>query len=203
MILTGPEIRRQVERGTIEIDPYVPGHVNPASVDLTLGRTVAEYMLMSERKMSATEIGDRFERSDAETGDRFEYFLDSKREYHVTRQPIPESGLLIRPGHLYLMHTVERVRTDRYVIVIDGKSSLARLGVLVHLTAGYVDPGFDGNYTLEVACVLPVRLYAGMRVCQIRFQALVGEVEDYKQRGNYVGERAAGPVPSQSWRQFK
>ncbi len=178
MILTGPEIRRQVAEGGISIDPYVPEHVNQSSVDLTLGDEVAVY----ER----------------------DSFLDSKIEYGVQRWKISDDGsITLMPGQLYLMHTVERVRADKFAILIDGKSSLGRLGVLVHLTAGYVDPGFDGQYTLEVACVVPVRLYAGMRVCQIRFHTLHGELESYQERGNYVGERAVGPVPSQSWRQFK
>jgi dCTP deaminase len=178
MILTGPAIREQVELGNIEIDPFVPEHVNPASVDLTLGEEVAVY----ER----------------------DSFLDSKLEYGVQRWKISDDGsITLMPGQLYLMHTVERVRADKFVGVLDGKSSLARLGVVIHLTAGYIDPGFDGNFTLEVTCVVPVRLYAGMRVCQIRFHTLYGEVESYQERGNYVGERATGPVPSQSWRQFK
>jgi dCTP deaminase len=84
--------------------------------------------------------------------------------------------------------------------VLDGKSSLGRLGVSVHATAGFGDPGFDGQWTLEVTCVLPVRLYAGMRVAQVRFHAVQGEVQQYA--GNYV-EHATGPVASRSWRQFK
>jgi dCTP deaminase len=183
VILTGPEIRRQIAEGGIRIDPYVPEHVNQSSVDLTLGDEVVTY------DMNPFTNGAVFE-------------LDARVENKFERKKIGKS-ITLAPGTLYLMHTVERVHTDKFAIMIDGKSSLGRLGVLVHMTAGYVDPGFDGQYTLEVTCVLPVRLYAGMRVCQIRFHTLHGELESYQERGNYVGERAVGPVPSQSWRQFK
>jgi dCTP deaminase len=187
MILTGPEIKEQIRLGNIEINPYVSENVNPASVDLTLGDDVVTYTTLSEMR-----------------GDNgLVKFLDSKREYHVEHWHVPPAGFLIRPGQLYLMHTVERVCAKRFVPVLDGKSSIGRLGVCVHLTAGFGDPGFDGQYTLEVTCVLPVRLYAGMRIAQMRFHAVQGVVEDYKRRGNYVGERATGPVASQSWRQFK
>ena len=185
MILTGPEIRRQVELGNIEIDPFVPEHLNPASVDLTLGNDVATYSPLSVLGASGT----------------FVEFLDSKREYFLEHHHIPDPGFLIRPGQLYLMHTVERVCSKKFVPVLDGKSSLGRLGVSVHVTAGFGDPGFDGQWTLEITCVLPVRLYAGMRVAQMRFHAVQGEIEQYA--GNYSGETARGPVASRSWRQFR
>lgn len=183
VILTGPEIREQIELGNIEIDPYVPEHVNPASVDLTLGNVAVVYVSHAMgRELSSNEI-----------------ILNSKIENETKKFSFNE--IVLRPGELYLMHTVERVRATRFVSIVDGKSSLGRLGVSVHQTAGYGDPGFNGQYTLEVTCVLPVRLYAGMRVAQMRFHAVQGEVEEY--RGNYVGEAARGPVASRSWRQFK
>lgn len=192
MILTGPEIKCQVAEGGIMINPYNSEHVNQSSVDLTLGQEVLQYILRGTvRCFGEHRVYDPGA------------YLDSKIENDCARTFIPPDGLILEPGFLYLMHTVESVCTDKFAIMIDGKSSLGRLGVLVHMTAGYVDPGFDGQYTLEVSCVLPVRLYAGMRVCQIRFHTLHGELENYQERGNYVRERAVGPVPSQSWRQFK
>lgn len=178
MILTGPAIRAAIDRGDIEIDPFNPEHVNPASVDLTLGDEVLVYSRCGEPHL----------------------LLDAKKD-NPTCVILINGWLDIQPGHLYLMHTVERVRAARFVPILDGKSSLGRLGVSVHQTAGYGDPGFDGQYTMEVTCVLPVRLYAGMRVAQIRFHAVQGEIEMY--RGNYVGEAASGVVASRSWRQFK
>lgn len=187
-ILTGPAIRDQVQRGTIEIDPYVPEHVNPASVDLTLGTTYARYKKFRPPPYAPEEGYN---------------FLDAREEQEVERFEMggTESSLHLAPGFLYLMHTVERVYTDVFVPVLDGKSSIGRLGVSVHVTAGYGDPGFNGQYTLEVTCVHPVVLYAGMRIAQMRFHTVMGDIELYG--GNYVEETARGPVASRSWRQFK
>lgn len=183
MILTGPEIRRQVELGEIEIDPFVPEHVNPASVDLTLGQ---KFLTFPQRlDMAFVFVGT----------------LDSSRENEMEENWILPDGVVLVPNRLYLMHTAESLHTSKFVTCIDGKSSLGRLGILVHLTAGYGDTGFRGEYTLEVAVVHPVRVYAGMRFCQARFHAVQGEVEQYA--GNYTGEASRGPVASMSWRQFK
>jgi dCTP deaminase len=115
-----------------------------------------------------------------------------------------EHGFHIEPGRLYLMHTRERICTRKYVPIIDGKSSIGRLGVLVHVTAGYGDPGFDGQYTLEVTSIAhTVVLYPGMRIAQMRFHAIQGDVADYQERGSYTGADAVGPVRSASWRQFR
>jgi dCTP deaminase len=101
------------------------------------------------------------------------------------------------------MHTAERIVTDSFVPVLDGKSSLGRLFMQVHATAGYGDPGFDGQYTLEVTVTQPVVIYAGMRFCQIRFHTLVGfQRTSYQAKGHYIGPLAEGPVASMSWKQF-
>ncbi len=197
-ILTGPAIREQVERGTIEIDPYVPAHVNPNSVDLTLGDEVLVYVLKPPPDRVVMDFVTDFlpgPRS-YEDGE----YLDAKKE-NPTQSFNLSDGIILEPGELYLMHTVERVYTDVFVPVLDGKSSIGRLGVCMHITAGYGDTGFNGQYTLEVTCVKPARLYAGMCVAQMRFHTVMGEIELYG--GNYVGEAARGPVASRSWRQFK
>lgn len=178
-ILSGNAIADAVGKGKIRIDPFVERHLNPASVDLTLGDVAMIYTtdIFGERKLDAkvepkTNIW-RFEALDLE------------------------------PGKLYLLHTAERIWTRSYVPVLDGKSSIGRLGVCVHLTAGYGDPGFDGQYTLEVTAVYPTRIYAGMRFCQMRFHELAGSFVDYASKGNYQGEHASGPVPSRVWKQFE
>jgi dCTP deaminase len=174
-ILSGKEILRQVELGNIGIDPFVRENVNPASVDLTLGRGITVY-------------------NDDE--------IHNTKEPYATKQYYIIEAIDLLPGQLYLMHTVERVWTEKFVPVLDGKSSIGRLGVQIHLTAGFGDPGFRGQYTLEVVTHRAVRLYAGMRICQMRFHELVGEVENYQTRGHYVGEQQ-GPVPSMVHKQFE
>lgn len=176
--LTGPEIRKRVESGDILIDPYDPDKVQAASIDLRLGPEVRVYTFPNE--------------------------LDaSEKNATKTLNFAEHEAVLLQPGTLYLMHTVERIHTLKYEVDVTGKSSLGRLGVIVHHTAGHVDPGFDGQYTLEVAVVHPVIVYIGMSFCQARFHTLEGEVEDYRKRGNYVGSEALGAQASRSWKQLK
>jgi len=130
-------------------------------------------------------------------------YLDAKKKNGVVEYEMDGRGILIKPGLSYLMHTAERVFTERFVPVLDGKSSIGRLFVFVHVTAGYGDPGFNGQYTLEVTSVHPVVLYPGMRICQMRFHTLVGEVDSYQRRGSYRGRLAEGPIPSQSYKMFE
>jgi dCTP deaminase len=130
--------------------------------------------------------------------------LDARKKLNVWEFEIdPAKGWLLKPGIGYLMHTVERIWTMDYVPVLDGKSSIGRLFLTVHVTAGYGDTGFDGQYTLEVVAQYPTIVYPGMRFGQMRFHTLKGEVTDYKQRGNYTGEASLGPVPSMAYRQFE
>lgn len=190
MILTGPAIQGAVDRGEINIDPFDPARLNPASYDLELGELVSIY--------TPEESTVPFPAMQAPTCRRI---LDSARRQNVTVMRMTGDGFIVEPGNLYLMHTRERIHTRGYVPIIDGKSSIGRLGLLVHVTAGYGDPGFNGQYTLEVVALAhPVIVYPGMRFAQMRFHAMQGRLDPY--RGNYTGEDAMGPVRSASWRQF-
>jgi dCTP deaminase len=175
MILSDSAILAAVKCGDIEIEPFDPARLNPVSYDLALGNEVLMY-----------------------TQD----FLSLREEPMVFRSKFDERGCDLRPGVGYLMHTVERIHTKKYVPVLDGKSSIGRLFMKIHETAGYGDPGFNGQYTLEVTVVHPLRVYPGMRIAQMRFHTILGEVQKLY-AGNYTGEAAKGPVPSRAWRQFK
>jgi dCTP deaminase len=168
-ILTGNEIRSEVERGIISIDPYDASKVNEASYDLSLGGEISEYGVKDIDTLGVAET--RYKLS---YGDSF----------------------VISPGFSYLMHTAERICTEHYVGVLNGKSSIGRLFVMVHCTAGYIDPGFDGQYTLEVSCAFHTNLVIGMRIAQVHFHTLAGLPVSYKNKGHYVGERARGAVSS-------
>lgn len=196
-ILTDSMILDGVETGKIKIDPFKREHLNPASYDLTLGRGVAVYHPWVETFRDGQSVdGSRF-RERAGT-------IDVKVEPSIERFEIdPEQGWLLKPGIGYLMHTQERVSTLSYVPILDGKSSIGRLFLQVHATAGYGDPGFDGQFTLEVIVQHPIRIYLGMRICQIRFQEMAGSPQQtYDKVGHYKGEAALGAIPSQVWRQF-
>lgn len=196
-ILTDSRIRAAVEAGDIQITPFRPEFINPTSYDLTLGDGVAVYSQWVET----------YSNQEVEDG---RYFAPIERSQDVKHEPPserfkidPEKGWLLKPGIGYLMHTAERIHTKKYVPILDGKSSVGRLFIQVHATAGFGDPGFDGQYTLEVIVQHPVRVYAGMRICQIRFQDMAGWVErTYDKVGHYRGEAAMGANPSQAWKQF-
>lgn len=200
-ILSDLAIRQAIEVGDIQIDPFNPEQINITSYDLTLGTEVCVY-----QKTVAFEQGGGLPRMDGidlvPTGT---CAMDVKEPLEVIRYEIvPDIGWWLKPGIGYLMHTHERVRTSKYNPILDGKSSIGRLFIQVHATAGYGDPGFDGQYTLEVIVQHPVRVYPGMRFCQIRFHTIAGELgRTYDQVGHYTAAHAKGAIPSQAWKQFK
>jgi dCTP deaminase len=176
-ILSGRAIERAVKRGAIRIDPFNPKHLNPASYDVSLGHEVMCYKkgeTLDPKKLNPTEGVHK----------------------------IPKEGLVLQLGAGYLMHTREFIGTTEFVPVLDGKSSLGRLFLMVHCTAGFGDVGFCGQYTLEVTALIhPVILYPGMRIGQVRFHTIFGEVDLYK--GHYQGTGALGAVASRSYQQFE
>jgi dCTP deaminase len=197
-ILTGPAIRRALELGDIEIDPYNPNHVNSNSVDLTLGTDIFIYN-------SHPEVLDFREQPDGGYDEAIygaSPQLDFKKRPGGTYFRMRPDGALLIPGVLYLGHTAERVCTTKYVPILDGKSSVGRLGVFVHVTAGYGDTFFNGQWTFEFVVIHPIKIYPGVRIGQMRFHAACGEIEDYTKKGNYVGKMAQGPVPSMFYKQF-
>ncbi len=229
-ILSGRQILDSIRTGDIRISPFDwdnPSHVsrvNPASYDLTLGSEVAVYTETTYPDFSCTRFYSNMEAGKEITGIPGERIrpryidedtrtpsqsfmtrrgcLDSAKENEVARYTMEKTGFVLMPGIGYLMHTAERISTDKYVPILDGKSSIGRLFCFVHVTAGYGDPGFDGQYTLEVAVLQPLIVYPGMKFCQIRFHTIIGEVNSYKEKGNYNGVLAEGPVPSRSWKMF-
>lgn len=201
-ILTGSEICHAISVREIEIEPFDGKQLNPVSYDLRLGDGVAVYTPWVVAIDEKDEFVDRLPVE--EYGDWLavrNQVMDVKEEPSVTRTRIGPRGFVLRPMTGYLMHTLERVHTRRYVPVLDGKSSIGRLFIQVHATAGYGDPGFDGQYTLEVTVTHPVRVYAGMRIAQMRFHTVEGAIDLYQ--GNYTGEAAKGAVPSRAWKQFR
>jgi len=154
LVLSDRTIREQLRAGRIVIDPLDDSDIQPASVDLHLHRRLLVL------------------------GSTTAPFIDLRSDLTDLVEPadIPEDEpFLIQPGEFVLVSTVERIGLpDDLVAQVKGKSSLARAGLLVAPTAGYVDPGWDGRLTLELvnASRLPASLYAGMRICQIYFMSL-------------------------------
>ena len=151
MILSGNEIRNRLG-GDIVIDPFEEDYLNPNSYNLTLHHELMVYE---------------------------EVVLDMRSANRVRRFTIPEDGLVIKPQQLYLGRTAERTRTRNLVPQIEGRSSVGRLGLFVHVTAGFGDAGFCGYWTLEMFSVQPVRIYPGVPICQIFYHEITGEVTEY------------------------
>jgi dCTP deaminase len=198
-ILSGNEIHNEIRSGKISISPYDPEHLNPASYDLTLGNKLSVYKDVTVCDFGGKIPGERlYPRS---VGSH--HFLDSSKPCEVSSYEFGETGFLLKPGIGYLMHTNEVVSTDHYVPIIDGKSSVGRLFIQIHATAGLGDPGFSGQYTLEVIVTFPVKVFPNMRIGQVRFYDVRGEITNYKTTGHYVGGAAMGPIPSQLYKSFR
>ena len=151
MILSGEMIREKLD-GDIIIDPFEPKHLNPNSYNLTLHDELLTYE---------------------------EVVLDMRKSNRVRRITIPTSGLVLNPNQLYLGRTLERTETHNLVPMIEGRSSIGRLGLFVHVTAGFGDVGFCGYWTLEMFAVQPVRIYPGVPICQIFYHELAGPFSAY------------------------
>ena len=162
----------------LDIDPFIDAQLGPNSYDVTLHPRLLTYRLR--------------------TGE----FLDPDQDNPTTVQDIPPEGTILVPGTVYLGSTVERTACVRYVPWLDGRSSLGRLGVSLHCTAGRGDDGFGEArpggcpWTLEITVTHPVRLRAGMRVGQLTFFEMRGARRPY--RGRYADQD--GAVPSRLWR---
>jgi len=128
--------------------------------------------------------------------------LDAKRHNQIKEIVIPDEGLVLRPGELYLGVTKEYTETHSAVPFLEGKSSIGRLGIDIHATAGKGDVGFCNTWTLEISCVKPVRVYAGMPIGQLIYFTVEGEIENYyhtKSNAKY-NQRTIKPVESMMWK---
>lgn len=113
--------------------------------------------------------------------------LDMKKDNPTKRIIIPEEGLLLEPNKLYLGRTVEVTKTKNLVPMLEGRSSIGRLGLAIHVTAGFGDINFEGTWTLELFALQPVRIYPFVEVCQIYYHEIIGEYEEYTS-GKYQGQ---------------
>lgn len=172
MILSGKEIQRHMGKDIV-IQPFDPKCLNPNSYNLSLHNELLVY----ENRL-----------------------LDMKLPNPVKTLTIPESGLVLEPDKLYLGRTNEFTQTDRFVPMLEGRSSVGRLGLFIHVTAGFGDVGFAGYWTLEIFCVQPIRIYPNVEICQIYYHDIQGEYEPY-QSGKY--QNNTGIQPSLLYKDFE
>lgn len=187
MVLADRTIRRLLEEGRIGIDPYEEELLQPSSVDVRVDRL-------------------------------FRVFRNSRYPFIDVKQPMEEltelveidedEPFILHPGEFVLGSTLERLSLpDDLVARLEGKSSLGRLGLLIHSTAGFIDPGWDGHVTLELSNVanLPITIYYGMKIGQVSFVQLSEPAESPYGAGalgsKYQGQ--SGPTPSRYWKNFE
>lgn len=156
MILSGLEIKRHIGKEII-IEPFSENRLNPNSYNLSLHDELLTYT-------SCT--------------------LDMRKDNPTQKTIIPPDGLTLQPGKLYLGRTAEYTRTEGYIPMLEGRSSVGRLGICIHVTAGFGDVGFAGYWTLELFCVQPVKIYAGVQIAQIYYHTITEPYERYT-KGKY------------------
>ena len=186
MVLSDRTIRRLLEEGRIGIDPFDESLIQPSSVDVRVDRLFRVFH-----------------------NNRYP-FIDVREEQEDLTELVEvedDSPFVLHPGEFVLGSTLERVTLpDDLVARLEGKSSLGRLGLLIHSTAGFIDPGWDGHVTLELSNVanLPITIYFGMKIGQLSFVQLTEPAEHpYGSDGlgsKYEGQR--GPTPSKYWQNF-
>jgi dCTP deaminase len=178
MILSDSQILREMKKGTIVITPFRRTYLGSNSYDVHLGRTLAMYE---------------------------EEILDARRHNRVRYFTIPKEGLILVPSKLYLGVTQEYTETHAHVPFLEGKSSIGRLGIDIHATAGKGDVGFCNYWTMEISVRQPVRIYAGMPIGQLIYFQIHGDVSvpyGKKKTAKYV-RTSPRPVESMMWKNFR
>ena len=172
MILTGTEILKNIENKKIVVEPFNIAKLNPNSYNFTLD----EKLLVYESNV-----------------------LDAKKNNPVKEIIIPEEGLVLEPGVVYIGCTKEVMGSDFFCPIIRGRSSIGRLGLFVNITSDLIDIGAISQFTLQLNAVQPVVVYPNMQIGQVTFWAPFGDIKKYD--GRYKGQK--GPVASKMYLDFQ
>jgi dCTP deaminase len=175
MILTDIQILEEIQKGTIKLAPFRKECLGTNSYDVHLGKHLATY------------------------NDRV---LDARKHNEINHFEIPEEGFMLQPNTLYLGVTEEYTESLAHVPFLEGKSSVGRLGIDIHATAGKGDVGFCNTWTLEISVTQPVIVYAGMPIGQLIYFVVNGEIENmYNTKPNAkYNSRTVKPVESMMWK---
>ena len=175
MILTDHTIRESIDNGKIVIEPFIESNLGTNSYDVRLGSTLALYL---------------------------DEVLDAKKHNKIETFEIPEEGYVLEPGNLYLGVTEEYTETHAHIPFLEGKSSVGRLGIDIHATAGKGDVGFCNYWTLEISVSKPVRVYHLMPIGQLIYFEAQGDVDTlYSQKSSAkYNQRSSKPMESMMWK---
>lgn len=158
-MLSGKEIKKRLNKDII-IEPFDETQINPNSYNVRLSNELFVY---------ESEI------------------LDVKEKPIIKKIIIPESGLVLEPNKLYIGHTVEYTETYNLVPMIDGRSSLGRLGLFTNSSAGFGDVGFKGCWSIQLTCTKPIKIYPNMKIAQLYYEEIVGDIDNYQ--GKYLNSK--------------
>lgn len=185
MILSYEDIIEHIKSGKIGIDPFEIDHVQPSSLDVTLG---AEFKIFKHQTHALIDVKEK------------------NIDYTETIVVPDGEKFIIHPGDFVLGTSVEKITMPNNMVArLEGRSSLGRLGIIIHATAGYIDPGFSGYVTLEISNVgkIPVALYPGMRIAQMSFMKMSSETKNpYGTRNNKYNDQE-GPTESMIYKDFQ
>ncbi len=177
MVLSDSKIMEYMDNGSIAITPFTHDNINPCSVDLTLA---------NEYKIYVADV------------------LDVRKHNAAEEFTMSEDGIVIHPGKVYLYRCNELISISNKIRAkAEGKSSLGRLGLFVHVTAGFIDPGFHGSLVLELVAAQSIRIYPNMKICQIEFSLIHGNVnEAYGDKSNSKYNGQVGVQESLYYKNF-
>lgn len=166
-MLTASKILEEIKNKNIEISPFDINQLNPNSYNIRLAHILKIYKMPNSHTV-----------------------IDPKQESTLETQiiEIPSRGLILKPGKLYLGSTLETIWSDKYISAIDGRSSIGRLGINIHATAGFGDLGFRGTYTLEISVIHPIIIYPEILIGQVYFNEPYGDI-DFLYRGRYQNQK--------------
>jgi dCTP deaminase len=175
MILTDKEILTQIDEGNIVIEPFNRAYLGTNSYDVHLGKYLANYK---------------------------DPIIDARKHNEIAVFEIPDEGFVLQPNTLYLGVTLEYTESHAHVPFLEGKSSVGRLGIDIHATAGKGDVGFCNTWTLEISVTQQVRVYFGMPIGQLIYFEVKGEIENlYNQKASAkYNDRTVKPVESMMWK---
>jgi dCTP deaminase len=173
MILTADKLKQEIASGKILVSPFNEAQIGPNSYDVTISNVLKTYAMTP---------------------------LDMRSKNETREIIIPEEGFVLQPNTLYLASTNEKIGSDFYLPILVGRSSLARLGITAEISAGFGDLGFKTNWTLELSCIHPVRIYPNIKVAQIYFNEVSGDITKHY-TGKYVDQTS--PTESQLYKDFK
>ncbi|SEQ38403.1 dCTP deaminase [Neolewinella agarilytica] len=175
MIWSDKKILAAIEKKEIVIEPFDRSNLGTNSYDVHLGKYIARYK---------------------------DHILDARSHNEIIHDEIPEEGFLLHPNTLYLGVTLEYTETHSSVPFLEGKSSVGRLGIDIHATAGKGDVGFCNHWTLEISCTHPVRVYAGMPIGQLIYFGVEGDIENYynKKANAKYNKVQVRPMESMMWK---